>query len=235
MAVGPVDILLRLLGDSRDAVREVDKVGDAATKAEGKVGGLQSRFAGLVSTIRQTGLAAGVITGIAGQADDLLNQITSGRQERAAAGVARAGTRDELEQAFANQVREALLRRSGSPLERLIGRDLSLPGGLFGTGNDPGVERDVVAQEVARLVAGDRARAQALANLGGPHSAAISAELARTARATAFQDELEGRTATTVNVYTGVGDRNAVGREVRAALDSRDRNNGRYVQTSTRR
>jgi hypothetical protein len=40
---------------------------------------------------------------------------------------------------------------------------------------------------------------------------------------------------TNINVNTGVADKAAVGREVRAALDARDRNNGQYVTTLTRR
>lgn len=63
-------------------------------------------------------------------------------------------------------------------------------------------------------------------------------EQANAAKSQQFLSGLPGSTTTITNVYTafdGLGGAGSVGRDVRATLDRRDRNNGRYVSTSSRR
>jgi len=87
--------------------------------------------------------------------------------------------------------------------------------------------------------------AQVLAELGNPNdlarvyaeeTAAMTADANRAKLSAGYLGSLPGASVTNVySTFSGLGGDSAVGREVRAVQDRRDRNNGRYVTTYTRR
>lgn len=228
-----VDILLRIVGDSRDAVRAVRDVGTEAETTAKKVQDGQSRMAAFVDTIQQTALAIGGAIGAGQFIDQALSNLTSGRDQRDEANILGAGSRQDLVKSFNRTVDEKATKEGGSVLERLLGHPL--PG--FLRQNDAGVlakaQQEAARQQFDELLKTSPGRAQVLAQEDPRFADIFAQELAKATQKAGFDATLPGATHVTVN--TGVGDRNAIGREVRAALDARDRNNGRYQTTVTRR
>lgn len=230
---GVVDILLRLVGDSRDAVRAVDQVGEAADRSTTRVGRLSQSLTSMAS--RAVAIGGAVVASVEGfqqvygQLDQLFNPNP---QENVAAAV---GAQDTARR---------LLSASGLRFTDLADpRNLTRRGTLFG-GRAAGPESRVKAAIDALAQSNPGQLAAALPFLDGFYRDYATEQLRRQEGAAAFQESLKTsagvtgsaqRSPTVVNVYTGVGDRNAIGRHVRSTLDARDRNNGRYVQTNTRR
>jgi len=237
---GVVDILLRVLGDSRDAVRAVDDVGQAADRTEAKVGRLRTTVArtmqavaGIAAAIG-TAAAAGqfggeLIDSLQGEAGDIATA-----ERRLANPTSAADAAAALRSSASNRAGQfswGRWFRQGGDL--LTGKDAPWNVG----GQDRGRELRARFREMA---AGNPALAAAvLAELGNPADlAAIYAEeVQRAAQSSIFQQSIapSGRGgAPTIIVNTGVGDPNRIGDEVRANLERAQRNNARYTTTLNR-
>lgn len=229
---GVVDILLRLVGDSRDAVRAVDDVGAAADRTT-------TRTERLSTSLRTVGARIGAIASSAvatveglqevyGRLDQLFNP---NRQEDVALASGGFDT--------ARRLRSA---------EGLRFSDLADPRNLLRTdrpfsGRTAGGD-DRVRSAIAALARTNPAQLRdAIPFLPDRLAEYATERLAEAAAAGVYQQSLAPapRTATaagagspTVIVNQGVGDPNRTGDEVRAALERAQRNNGRYTTTVNR-
>jgi hypothetical protein len=233
MATGIVDILLRILGDSKDAVRAVDDVGQAADRTETKVGRLSQTFttlagqAGAVATF-----AVGVIETVqqvAKKADDILNREP---QQDVGQAISAQDTAHRLKSAGGTRIGD-IFNWSAN----LRGR-----GVLFGGRNEAAAARTQAA--VDALAASNPAQlAAAIPYLGDSLADRARQQIATNAQAKAFQDALKPAKpgaggvpdVQVVNINQAIGDRAQVGRTIEAARAARARNNGHTVTTYSRR
>jgi hypothetical protein len=245
--VTPIDIVLKIGADIRNAVTGMRQLGDEAETAGRKVDSVSTNMdrirRGVATGVSAAAGFAGVVGGVAygaQQFGDWVNNMLGGPageqnadfRQKTAANPAQAGD------AFVGQVL-ARFRNRGN-----LGSGFRMLGDILTGKDNPLTAETRDSPELGRqaraafqeLALSDPARAaDVLANLGGTrlekYRGDFSSILARSNAAKGY----EPGAATQITVNTGIGDRNTLGREVRAALDSRDRNNGRYVTTYTRR
>lgn len=243
----PIDIVLKIGADIRDAITGMRRLGDEAEATGRKVESVSTRMSrirtaagAMLGRVAAGGLGALGVDIAGRQYDELFG--TQAAIGRAAGNLQFAGGARELADAFWSQVnaRAKSYSESGGIFGNLrsIGLDVGRRASFSSReGVSPSQEREAVElfRELARS---DPARAQALlgTDLGRVEylRGRFTSELGGANRGRAYTEQLAQGT-TIINVNTGVGDRNAIGRELRAVIDARDRNNGRYVTTSTRR
>lgn len=250
---GPFDIVMRLLGDSRDAVKSFDETTTAAKRTERAIqdvqqttqrtqgrGGLGSQLGGVQDIAQALGLGdlstiAGVlmssgpaafITAAAAGINSVLDRVTAGRQQRVSQETATAANAADLQKAIEDQINEQLLKTSGSPLERLLGRQLELPGGILGTGTSARQRASAQSKVLRDFVNTYPDYAALLVALGGPYASELNQDLSTVQNAKVFQEAAKkayGQTNVTIN--TVVADPNS-GLSLKAMVDRANRSNG---------
>lgn len=250
----PLDILLRVKGDSSDAVRAVQQVGTEAEKTAAKVSTIGSKLrAGLAGGLGALGsaLAGGAIGGTAADfAGQQLDALTgaAGKISKGLQNLQFAGSGQDLARAFTAQAvnRAESYSESGGIFGNLRNFGVNLYRNVTG-GNrplTPSEEREAkeLFQELART---DPTRATVLLQQNLGRAEYLRAGFAQTLLAAnqgrSYSQQIGNLPVTNmpgqmnINVYTGVGDKNAIGRDVAAAYAAYQRNNGTVTSTFTRR
>lgn len=232
--MGALDILLRVKGDSSDAVKAMDDTTAAARRTEHATERTARQLKNLLTVVSVSSVVS-AIGDIRSAVENLfagVNYLTGNAADRRRA--------DE----------QAVLAANAPDLAGAIEQQAesrARGGRLFGINIAPG-QRPIAERRAKALRNQLLERDPAIVRAVAPYlddQATVNEVLATLAAREAGTKYVQSLTPSTtrdrvpvvqnmINVNTGVGDPNRIGREVKAATDARDRNNG-YTRTTTRR